>query len=77
MFDSILFDGHGVPAVPIITEPFVPSARAIAARHGRPDFPFVAVPHPITSLDEAGLRHRARLAAPRVEAILLGQELPE
>ncbi len=72
MFDAILFEGHGVPSVPIITEPFVPSARAIAARHGRPDFPHVAVPHPITSLDGEQLRERARLAAPGVAAILLG-----
>jgi hypothetical protein len=73
VFDAILLEGHGVPSVPIITEPFVPSARAIAARHGRPDLAHVAVPHPITSLDEAGLRERARLAAPLVEAILLGR----
>jgi hypothetical protein len=32
------------------------------------------VSHPITSLDEAELRERAREAAPRVEAILLGVE---
>lgn len=72
MFDAILFEGHGVPAVPIITEPFVPSARAIAARHGREDLRHVAVPHPITSADPAGLLARARQAAPQVEAILLG-----
>ena len=73
MFDSILMEQHGVPSVPIITEPFVPSAKAIAARHGRRGFPFVAVPHPITSLDEAELRGRARAAAPTVAAILLGR----
>ncbi len=73
MFDSILFEGNGVPSVPIITEPFVPSAKAIAAQHGRPDFPFVAVPHPITSLDDAQLVARAKLAAPGVADILLGR----
>jgi hypothetical protein len=73
VFDSILFERHGVPSVPIITEPFVPSARAIAARHGRPEFPHVAVPHPITSLDDDQLRQRAALAAPLVADILLGR----
>lgn len=73
MFDAILFESHGVPAVPIITEPFVPSARAIAGQHGRPDFPHVAVRHPITSLDDDELRERARQAAPQVADILLGR----
>ncbi len=73
MFDAILFEGHGVAAVPIITEPFVPSALAIANQHGRPDFPHVAVRHPITSLDQDELRERARQAAPRVADILLGR----
>ncbi len=73
MFDAILFEDNGVAAVPIITEPFVPSAKAIANQHGRPDFPHVAVRHPITSLDEDELRERARQAAPRVADILLGR----
>lgn len=76
MFDSILLEGHGIPAVPIITAPFVPSAKAIADRHGRPDFPHVAVAHPITSLDRDQLRRRAEAAAPEVEAILLGRHRP-
>ena len=36
-----------------------------------PDYPFVVMPHPITSLDEDGLRRRADGALPRVLEILL------
>jgi hypothetical protein len=39
----------GVPAVVIITEPFVSSAQAMAVAHGVPDYPFVVFPHPIAA----------------------------
>ncbi len=71
MFDSIIFEKLGVPAVPIITKPFAPTAVAIAKLHGLDDYTFVAVDHPITSLDEEQLRERAKVAAPLVEAALL------
>lgn len=72
MFDSILFEKQGVPAAPIITKPFRPTADAIADLHGLKGYAHVAVNHPITSLDDEELRERARIAAPQVEAILLG-----
>ena len=71
MFDAILFERHGVPAVPIITRPFEPTAVAIAELHGLPGYRYVAVDHPITSLDDDELRGRARVAAPMVEAALI------
>ena len=71
MFDAIIFEKLGVPAVPIITRPFVPTARAIADLHGLPGYAHVAVDHPITSLDAGQLRQRAAAAAPLVEAALL------
>ena len=71
MFDSIIFERLGVPAVPIITRPFRPTAEAIAKLNGLPGYTYVAVDHPITSLDDDELRERARLAAPLVEAALL------
>ena len=73
MFDSIIFEKLGVPAVPIITKPFATTAAAIAKLHGLPDYTFVAVDHPITSLDDEQLRQRAEMAAPLVEAALLKQ----
>lgn len=73
MFDAIIFEKLGVPAVPIITRPFVPTATAIAKLHGLEGYTHVAVDHPITSLDEAQLRERAAVAAPLVEAALLSR----
>ncbi|MCP4226341.1 MAG: hypothetical protein GY773_23640 [Actinomycetia bacterium] len=71
MFDAIIFEKLGVPAVPIITKPFQPTAKAIGRLHGMADYTHVAVDHPITSLEDDELRERARLAAPEVEAALL------
>lgn len=73
MFDAILFEKAGVPAVPIITTPFESTAQYLSEMQGLPKFPYVAVPHPITSLRIDEVRERARLAAPQIEAILLGR----
>ena len=73
MFDSIIFEKLGVPAVPIITRPFSPTAAAIAKLHALPGYAFVAVDHPITSLKHDELEERAKMAAPHVEAALLVQ----
>lgn len=74
MFDAIIFEKLGVPAVPIITKPFAPTAKAIALLHGLPGYDFVAVDHPITSLSDTELLERAKAAAPLVEAALLVPE---
>ena len=71
MFDAIIFEKLGVPAVPIITKPFRPTAAAIAKLNGLDDYTCAVVDHPITSLDDAELRQRALLAADQVEAGLL------
>ncbi len=73
MFDSIIFERLGVPAVSIITGPFEPTAQAICDLNAMPEHRYAVVDHPITSLDEAELRQRAVVAAPQVEAALLGR----
>ena len=64
---------QGIPAVAVVTEPFIPTAKAMAELNGMPGYPFVVVPHPIGSLDEAALRERAELVLERIEALLLGE----
>ncbi|MEE9515974.1 MAG: hypothetical protein V3V52_02655 [Candidatus Adiutricales bacterium] len=53
----------GRPAAALITEPFIPTARAIAAVRGLPDYPFILLKHPLGSLNEDELKDRARDAA--------------
>lgn len=62
-----------MPAAVICTEEFIPTARAQAAISGRPDYPFVIIPHPVGSLTPADLRKRAEMAVPQIIAILTGR----
>jgi hypothetical protein len=55
----------------LITEPFIPTARAIAEIRALPDYPFAVLKHPIGSLNEMELKQRAQEAAPRIIEILL------
>ncbi len=53
-----------------MTEPFVPTARALAAALGVPDYPLCVIPHPISSDEEAVLGAKARAAAVQIADIL-------
>lgn len=72
MHDGITFERLGIPSAVIITEPFIPAAQAITDLDGLPDYGYVAIPHPVTSLSVEELAERARDVAWQVEAILLG-----
>ncbi|MEE9279273.1 MAG: hypothetical protein V3V67_03775 [Myxococcota bacterium] len=54
----------------IVTEPFIPTARAMAEMAGMPDYPFVVVDHPIGSLTPAEVCARADSATAGVTALL-------
>jgi len=71
--DGITFERKGIPAAVICTEPFVSSADAMAKLGGIPDYPYAVLPHPLGSLDDAGIRARATQAAPDVLRILLAR----
>ena len=73
MHDGITFERKGIPAAVICTEPFVSSADAMAKLGGIPDYPYAVLPHPLGSLDDAGIRARAIQAAPDVLRILLAR----
>ena len=76
MLDAINLEKQGIPAVAVVTEPFIPTAKALAELNGMAGYPFVVVPHPIGSLDAAAVRERADAALALIEALLLGGELP-
>ena len=59
MLDAILLEQQGVPAVAIVTEPFVATARAMAESWGMAGYRFVTTPHPIANLTAAELDARA------------------
>jgi hypothetical protein len=56
--DGIMFERAGVPAVSIVSDSFMLSAQAMARVQGFPGFDFIAVHHPVASLDADELRGR-------------------
>lgn len=64
--DGILLERSGVPAVSIVSDGFLVSARAMAQVQGFPGYEFVAVKHPVASLDLKRLRDRALDVLPQV-----------
>ena len=74
MLDAINFEKHGIPAVAVVTEPFVATGNAMAELNGMSGYRFVVVPHPFGSLDQATVRARADAALADIERLLFGHE---
>ena len=72
MLDGILCEKHGIPAVSIVTEPFVETGQAIAQAWGVPNYRFLSIPHPTANLRKEELEARAREISPKVVQFLLG-----
>jgi hypothetical protein len=68
--DGAIFERRGVPAAAIITHTFIRAADMMARRYGYADYRYVAVRHPISSLDSEQIRQRAVDSLPDVLAIL-------
>jgi hypothetical protein len=68
--DGILLERAGVPTVAICTDSFRVTAEAMAQAYGFPGFEYVAMPHPIASLDEEQIEARVRDALPEILRIL-------
>jgi hypothetical protein len=68
--DGILFERAGVPAVSVVSDSFLLSARAMARVQGFPGFEFIAVHHPVASLGVAELRDRVQGVLPDVLRII-------
>jgi hypothetical protein len=53
----------GIPSVGIMTEKFVSAAKLMAQVLGADGYPFVVIPHPISSASAGALEESARAAA--------------
>jgi hypothetical protein len=71
VLDAISFEERGIPAAVIITEPFMPTAMAMAELAGMPGYPVAVIPHPVGSLDPAAVIERADAVSARVVELLL------
>jgi hypothetical protein len=76
LLDAVQFEDLGLPAAAIITEPFEATCRAMAALHGFDDYPFIIVPHPVTSLTLDEVHQLADSVTPMVESLLTAEATP-
>jgi hypothetical protein len=53
-----------------MTDRFEPTARAMAAASGLPDYPFVVIPHPIAGNTNEALREKALGVIERVVRLI-------
>ena len=59
-----------MPAVAIMTDRFVDTAREVAAIQGLPDYPFVVIEHPIAGNPDEELSAKAARALASIVALL-------
>ncbi len=71
MHDGITLEQQGIPTATIITDVFLPTARAYTRLMGVPDFPYLVCPHPIANASGQELEERAQALASQVERLLL------
>ena len=70
MHDAIQLERLGVPSTVIITEPFSGLVAQFAATLGMPEYPVIALPHPVSSRDDDTLRLLATQVAADVARLL-------
>jgi hypothetical protein len=68
--DGIILERHGVPAVSVLTDAFVPSGDAMARTMGAEGYRYAVIPHPISNLTPEQCRERARSVLPDLLEIL-------
>ncbi|MBM4259018.1 MAG: hypothetical protein FJ147_24355 [Deltaproteobacteria bacterium] len=59
MLDGIKLESAGIPAVAIVTTPFIATSQAMATNWGAPDYTFIVTSHPIANLSESALNAKA------------------
>ena len=59
MHDAISAEKLGIPAVCVITERFLPTARVMADFAGLPDYPVACIAHPISNNSEQEILAKA------------------
>ncbi|MFV0259033.1 MAG: hypothetical protein ACK5PP_11360 [Acidimicrobiales bacterium] len=60
----------GIPAVAVITTPFVDGAALMASTLGYAGYRFAVIDHPISSADPGGLAARAAATADQADQLL-------
>jgi hypothetical protein len=68
--DAISAETLGIPSVGVITDRFLPTARAMAQFMGLPEYPVAMVSHPISNNTDDEVRAKAAEVVRQVIALL-------
>ena len=71
MHDAISAEKLGIPTAAIMTDRFVLTIRAMARSLGLPDYPVVAIPHPLSHNTEDELNAKAEEAVRQCIGVLM------
>lgn len=68
--DVVRLEKMGIPTAAVATDAFLDEASDQARLLAMPDYPMVWLPHPVTIVDDEGIRRLAREAAATIRARL-------
>jgi hypothetical protein len=71
LHDAVTAERLKVPAMAVMTTRFVSAAELMARVLGMPGYPFVTIPHPVSSASDDTLRVMAGITAADVRRLLL------
>jgi hypothetical protein len=71
--DAISAEKLGIPAVAVMTDRFLPTAQAMAAARGLPDYPVACIAHPISNNTAPEMQRKADEVVERTLELLLRQ----
>jgi len=71
LHDAVTAERLRIPAMAVMTERFVSAAELMARVLGMPGYPFVIIPHPVSSAGDDDLRAMAGMATAEVRRLLL------
>ena len=57
----------------MVSDAFIGNARNMATLGGIPDYPFIALPHPVSSLDQKGIDELVERFFPEILGLMLAR----
>jgi hypothetical protein len=70
MHDALAAERRGIPAAAVMTDRFVTTAEAVIELNGLKAYPYVVIPHPISSDSDDELRAKALASVERIVSVL-------
>jgi hypothetical protein len=71
VYDAIAAEKLGIPGLGVMTDRFLPTARAMAAARGLPEYPVACIAHPISNNTEAEMQRKADQVVEQALELLL------